>query len=117
VPRISEVVGAAAVFAAGGAGVKLILVEPRACDEAMASVDHLREAARGGALLAVGPEGGWSSDELRQASAGDFVTWTLGGTTLRADAVPVAALAVLRYAWGLSNVSANQSSSSSRQAT
>lgn len=49
--------------------------------------------------LAIGPEGGWSADEVRIATAAGWQTWTLAPVTLRAEHVALAALSVLRYTW------------------
>ena len=48
----------------------------------------------------VGPEGGWSVEERRMAIDSGCTAVTLGGITLRADAVPVAALAIVRFVFG-----------------
>jgi 16S rRNA (uracil1498-N3)-methyltransferase len=51
------------------------------------------------ATLVVGPEGGWTPDEVQAASTiGSLVT--LGGRTLRADAMALVALAALFARWG-----------------
>jgi 16S rRNA (uracil1498-N3)-methyltransferase len=56
--------------------------------------------ARGrGAYVLVGPEGGWTADERASACAAGFLPWTVSPRVLRADATPVAALAVLLYDW------------------
>ena len=52
------------------------------------------------ATLAVGPEGGWSRDEVTAATVAGFLPVTLGRRTLRADAVVVCAVSVLQYVWG-----------------
>jgi 16S rRNA (uracil1498-N3)-methyltransferase len=50
------------------------------------------------ATLVVGPEGGWTADEVEAASAlGSLVT--LGGRTLRADAMALVALSALFTRW------------------
>ena len=49
--------------------------------------------------LLVGPEGGWTEAEWRAAAAQGIRLATLGRRTLRADAVPVAALSVLQFLW------------------
>lgn len=50
------------------------------------------------ATLVVGPEGGWTADEVRlAASLGVLVT--LGGRTLRADVAPIVALSALFTVW------------------
>lgn len=52
------------------------------------------------AAIAVGPEGGWTEGEWTAARARGIRLVTLGRRTLRADAVPVAAISVLQYLWG-----------------
>jgi 16S rRNA (uracil1498-N3)-methyltransferase len=52
------------------------------------------------AALIVGPEGGWVEEEWRAAADRGARLVTLGHRTLRADAVPVAAISVLQFLWG-----------------
>jgi 16S rRNA (uracil1498-N3)-methyltransferase len=52
------------------------------------------------AALVVGPEGGWTDEECAAARARGCRLVTLGHRTLRADAVPVAAISVLQFLWG-----------------
>jgi 16S rRNA (uracil1498-N3)-methyltransferase len=88
-------------WVAGSAGAtRIALVEPSASTRADLDPARLRDAARRhGAELVVGPEGGWSEAELVALGGAGVDFWSLGGRTLRADAVPVAALAVLEYLW------------------
>jgi 16S rRNA (uracil1498-N3)-methyltransferase len=80
--------------------VRLLLVEPRGALDATSSIDELHGNAReGGAVVLVGPEGGWSAQEIQALIDVGFRAWSLGPVTLRADAVAVAALSVLRYVW------------------
>ena len=79
-------------------GLPLILVEPNAVAGGEASLRLLESHAAGSIALVVGPEGGWTPEEREQAAAGACVPVTLGGLTLRADAVPIAALAIVRFA-------------------
>jgi 16S rRNA (uracil1498-N3)-methyltransferase len=51
------------------------------------------------AVLLVGPEGGWAEAEWVAADAHGVRLITLGERTLRADAVPVAAISVLQFLW------------------
>jgi 16S rRNA (uracil1498-N3)-methyltransferase len=79
-------------------GLPLILVEPAAASGDEASLRLLEHHAAGSIALIVGPEGGWTDEEREHAVAGACVPVTLGGLTLRADAIPIAALAVVRFA-------------------
>ncbi len=82
--------------------VRLLLVEPAAArtDGAPPRRDTLRAEPRpASAALAIGPEGGWTDDEIGGAEAAGFGPLTLGRRTLRAETAPAAALAVLRFAW------------------
>ena len=51
-------------------------------------------------VLTVGPEGGWSGDELDQALAHGFIPVTLGSRILRAETAAVAGLAILQSRLG-----------------
>lgn len=82
--------------------VRLLLAEPSAADPGLSSagLDALRNAPRpADAVLAIGPEGGWTDDETRAAEAAGFRPLTLGRRTLRAETAPVAALSILRFVW------------------
>jgi 16S rRNA (uracil1498-N3)-methyltransferase len=81
------------------AAVRLMLVEPGA-----AAAAEPIGSLRGGmtppdAAVLVGPEGGWSAEELHMAASRGVRLVTLGHRTLRADAVPVAAISVLQFLW------------------
>lgn len=51
-------------------------------------------------LLVVGPEGGFSPDEVERASAGGFVTTGLGPRILRAETAALTACALVQYICG-----------------
>lgn len=53
-----------------------------------------------GVLVAAGPEGGWSPEEVELALAAGFHPVRLGPRTLRTETAGVAALAVLQSFWG-----------------
>ncbi len=80
--------------------LRLMLVEPGAS----ASVESLsaiqKVAAPADASLLVGPEGGWTEQECAAAATRGIRLVTLGHRTLRADAIPVAAISVLQFLWG-----------------
>ncbi|HUR32256.1 MAG TPA: 16S rRNA (uracil(1498)-N(3))-methyltransferase [Vicinamibacterales bacterium] len=78
--------------------LRLMFVEPGLAGAR--PLTALREtAAPLSAALVVGPEGGWDPAECSAASARGLQLVSLGGRTLRADAVPVAALSVLQFLW------------------
>ncbi|MCY4599699.1 MAG: RsmE family RNA methyltransferase, partial [Acidobacteria bacterium] len=84
----------------GAAALRILLVE-HAVRKPHASVRVLAgRAAPPDATIAVGPEGGWTAAEVDAAAAAGFELLALGARTLRADAAPAAALAVLQHVWG-----------------
>jgi 16S rRNA (uracil1498-N3)-methyltransferase len=50
--------------------------------------------------LIIGPEGGFSERELRDAAAHGAISSGLGPRVLRADTAPQAALTIIRHGWG-----------------
>jgi 16S rRNA (uracil1498-N3)-methyltransferase len=52
------------------------------------------------AALLVGPEGGWADAEHRLALKCNATLVTLGPRTLRAEAAPLVALAIVQHIWG-----------------
>ena len=82
------------------AALRIMLVEPGAPAhvESLSSIQTLPTPAD--AALLVGPEGGWTDQECAAAAARGIRVVTLGHRTLRADAVPVAAISVLQFLWG-----------------
>jgi 16S rRNA (uracil1498-N3)-methyltransferase len=80
--------------------LRLMLVEPGPADavEPLAAIQKLPPPAD--ATILVGPEGGWTDAERRAAREHGARLVTLGHRTLRADAVPIAAISVLQFLWG-----------------
>jgi 16S rRNA (uracil1498-N3)-methyltransferase len=76
---------------------RYVLVEPSAAG--ILPLSEPPTAAPPAASLLIGPEGGWSESELHLLAAQRWRAWSLGGLTLRAEAAPIAALAVLRWIW------------------
>jgi 16S rRNA (uracil1498-N3)-methyltransferase len=73
----------------------LVLREP-----SRGRVSRLGQTPRAEAVrLLIGPEGGWSDEELSAFDAAGFAAVSLGGRTLRADAAPLVAMAALYEAW------------------
>jgi len=75
----------------------LMLVEPGASSEAVA-LGELDSKPSADATIIVGPEGGWSPEEVQAGAAACRVV-TLGGRTLRADVMGIVALAALFTMW------------------
>jgi 16S rRNA (uracil1498-N3)-methyltransferase len=74
----------------------LMFVEPDASGGAGA-LGELEAVGPGEATVLVGPEGGWTADEIEAAAACRLVT--LGARTLRADAMATIAVAALYAKW------------------
>jgi len=81
------------------AAMRLMLVEPGS-GAAVAPIAVLRsEPIPESAAVLVGPEGGWDPSEYALAASRGVRLVSLGGRTLRADAVAIAALSVLQFLW------------------
>lgn len=86
-------------------GISLMLVEPGGAEARPdgVSVEPIgalrRDGVPGDAVLWVGPEGGWDAEEQLLARASGLRLLSLGPRTLRADAVPVAAISILEFLW------------------
>jgi 16S rRNA (uracil1498-N3)-methyltransferase len=75
----------------------LMLVEPGAAIETTAA-SELDLSPQRGATVLIGPEGGWAADEIDRGSSVCRLV-TVGGRTLRADAMCVVALSALFTIW------------------
>ena len=80
-------------------GLSIMLVEPSAHVAAAPLSTLRRRPMPADAALLVGPEGGWMEAEIAEAHSRGLSLITLGHRTLRADAVPVAAISVLVFLW------------------
>jgi 16S rRNA (uracil1498-N3)-methyltransferase len=98
VPVIGAGRGLADWLVQGASGMQLMLVEPSASGGDEQSLRLLETHAPASLSLLVGPEGGWTVEERQQAEAAGCIPVTLGGITLRADAIAVAAIAIVRFA-------------------
>lgn len=87
---------AAAESSAPAPRARLLLVEPGAAGatRAVHEIDRPK-----GADVIIGPEGGWTEQEMALAESAGVTRVTLGRLTLRADAAPIVALTVLRTVW------------------
>jgi 16S rRNA (uracil1498-N3)-methyltransferase len=81
-------------------GLTLFLVEPSLDGVEPQTMRSLTSTATPRSLtVVVGPEGGWSPAEVTDAVSDGLLPVTLGPLTLRAEAVPLAALAALTVIW------------------
>lgn len=77
------------------ADLKLIL-QPAAADPIPAS-DFITKLGHAGAVvILVGPEGGFTGDEVEAAKAADFYPWTLSPHVLRIGTAAAAAVSIIR---------------------
>ncbi|HTR45951.1 MAG TPA: RsmE family RNA methyltransferase [Verrucomicrobiae bacterium] len=88
----------AQAFAECRADVKVILSERRDAPS-FREILGTRSAAAA-AALAIGPEGGWTDDELAAARAAKFAEASLGENILRTETAVLASMAILAYALG-----------------
>jgi 16S rRNA (uracil1498-N3)-methyltransferase len=93
-PALSAIQRPADAFQRTQAELKVILSE-------RAEAPSIKESLKGpqavSAALAIGPEGGWTDEEISAARATRFREASLGETILRTETAVVAALAVLRF--------------------
>ena len=94
--RLSEVVQAISGLSLPSPA--LMLVEPGAAAATRPASEIDAQPPKQATVL-VGPEGGWTSDEIEGAAASCQLV-TLGGRTLRADVMALVALAALFTRWG-----------------
>jgi 16S rRNA (uracil1498-N3)-methyltransferase len=98
VPDVAGPVPLATAIAGLGT-LALLFVEPAAARESAPLREILTAPRPASASLIIGPEGGWASGEVEAFVAAGARPVTLGQLTLRADAMPVAALAIVRWMW------------------
>lgn len=96
VPEVVAPVEFSAIASAAAAELRLLLVEPSATSATVTMADLAVPAA---VTLAIGPEGGWTPGEVALAGRQGWRLTSLGGRTLRATSVPLAALAACQAVW------------------
>ena len=77
---------------------RVMCVEPSASLGAVLPVSMVPKSSA--VDLIVGPEGGWAVAEVATAHDSGAILMSLGGRTLRADAVPIIAMTALLTSWG-----------------
>ena len=99
IPTLASLAKPEAAFSAHREGLKTLLSE-------RPDAPHLRNIIEGNratavtarAVLAIGPEGGWTDAEFESARKHGFCEASLGSLILRAETAVIAALASLNYA-------------------
>lgn len=94
-PILHETIRPSDAFSHASVGLKLFLSER---EEAKPMRHVLQDANVSDTVLAVGPEGGWTDDEVIAARGSGFVEASLGENILRTETAVIAALAILRFA-------------------
>jgi 16S rRNA (uracil1498-N3)-methyltransferase len=97
-PSLGVVTGAEQSFAQQKEGLKLLLSE-RQDAPSLRSVLEVQKSSR--AVIAIGPEGGWTDKELESAAQSGFQQVSSGNLILRTETAVIAALANLNYALGV----------------
>jgi len=75
------------------AGLRIVLAET---ELEIGLNELLRSRETESIALAIGPEGGWTEDELRSFASSQWIAASLGETILRAETAAIAALAIAR---------------------
>ena len=103
VPIVRDAAGLEAVLVDEAYDTRVMLAEPGTNVPADGPPKAPRTMAgdrRPRALLLIGPEGGWTADEVRLAASLGAQTWRLGPRTIKADTAAAVALAALWTLWG-----------------
>jgi 16S rRNA (uracil1498-N3)-methyltransferase len=86
-------------IAIASAGMKLLFVEPSAGGSTRTVKSLLNAGQPARAEVLIGPEGGLAAEEVDAALRTGWIPVTLGPLTLRAESMPLAALAALAAIW------------------
>ncbi|MGB2592571.1 MAG: RsmE family RNA methyltransferase [Candidatus Acidiferrum sp.] len=103
VPQLGELTKPAQAFATPTAALRLMLSE-RADAPSLrtllqsANAKLSPDASPTAATLAIGPEGGWTDDELASARSAGFQEASLGALILRTETAVISAISVLNFA-------------------
>jgi len=94
-PVLGDLVRPDSAFASDRDGLRVVLSE-RATASPLRKVLQGQQATK--AILAIGPEGGWTDAEFADAQSSGFLEASLGRLILRTETAVIAALASLNYA-------------------
>jgi 16S rRNA (uracil1498-N3)-methyltransferase len=94
VPVVDEPIGLKLALAGVEAGTKLLLAETEEENSLSSELAGHRVSESAGMALAVGPEGGWTAEEMAMFIEAGWKSVTLGPRILRAETAAIAGLAV-----------------------
>jgi 16S rRNA (uracil1498-N3)-methyltransferase len=98
-PQLDDLAKPAQAFAAQTAEFRVMLSERSDAPSLRNILEHSNHTkAPANASLAIGPEGGWTDDELIAARASGFQEASLGQLILRTETAVIASLSMLSYA-------------------
>jgi 16S rRNA (uracil1498-N3)-methyltransferase len=97
IPEIAPVMALDDVLGARSGKERPMLLCLPSSEKAAAPASTIRPSE---ALVLIGPEGGWSEDEIRRALAAGAAPLNLGPRVIRAELAPAIALASLWTRWG-----------------
>jgi 16S rRNA (uracil1498-N3)-methyltransferase len=95
VPLLDELAKPVTAFASIGPGVRILLSESFGAKPLRDVLSGVHNSA---AILAIGPEGGWTDSECAAARVASFREASLGRLILRTETAVVASLAALNFA-------------------
>jgi 16S rRNA (uracil1498-N3)-methyltransferase len=97
-PALDELLSPEAAFSQTRESLKILLSERREAPPLKGALRSASAVRR--AVLAIGPEGGWTVEEIADARSAGFVETSLGETILRTETAVLAAMAILGFALG-----------------
>ncbi len=95
-PRLAPLMSPVNAFAEATASARILLSENESSPLLRAALGEIGVSFTG-AALAIGPEGGWTGEELDAAREAGFVEASLGRNILRTETAALAALAVITH--------------------
>jgi 16S rRNA (uracil1498-N3)-methyltransferase len=98
IPQLDDLAKPSQSFAAESANFRLMLSERSDAPTIRSTLPIAIPAQSRSAALAIGPEGGWTDDELAAARASGFQEASLGQLILRTETAVISALSILNFA-------------------
>jgi 16S rRNA (uracil1498-N3)-methyltransferase len=101
IPQLDELMNPLKAFAGQSSKYCLMLSERSDAPSIRTTLNSFERAKALTAALAIGPEGGWTDDEITAARVAGFQESSLGQLILRTETAVIAALATLNFALSL----------------